>query len=138
MSFDRFEHDDHEPASVVRTLADLSLMLVLMFMMMVGQRATPATPLTADTRAAAKRPGGSNSDVNVALAGDGKFRLLPDGGEPLTAEALATKLHAPGMKPMIAIVLQFPSDTLASQLHAALLNLQAAFTNTTIQTVPEK
>ena len=36
MSFERFEHDDHEPAAVVRTLADMSLMLVLIFMMMVG------------------------------------------------------------------------------------------------------
>ncbi len=138
MSFERFEHDDHEPASVVRTLADVSLMLVLMFMMMVGQRTTPATSLTADTRASVKQVGDPNSDVNVALVGDGKFRLLPGGGEPLTAEALAAKLHAPGLKPNAIIVLEFPSNMLASQLHAALLNLQTVFTNTTIQTVPGK
>src|SRR5688572_18947556 len=120
MSFERFEHDDHEPASVVRTLADLSLMLVLMFMMMVGQRSTPGTPLAADTRAAVKQAGSSTSDVNVALVGDGKFRLLPDGNELLTANALATKLRVPGAKPTAAIVLQFPTNTFASQLHAAL------------------
>lgn len=138
MSFERFDHDDHEPAAVVRTLADLSLMLVLMFSMLIGSRSTPARLPAADAHAAVKQASGRSADVNITLVGDGKFRLLPASGEPLTAGALASKLLVPGAKPVGVLVLQFPPNTLASQLHAALLNLQTAFTNSTLQTVPEK
>lgn len=142
MSFERFEQDDHEPAAVVRTLADLSLMLVLMFSMLVGQRSTPATPPLADPNPARKQAGGRSVDVTIALVAEGKFRLLPNGGESLSAAALASKLRATEAKSMSVIALQFSPNTLASQLHAALLELQAAFansklTNTTIKTVPE-
>jgi hypothetical protein len=55
---------------------------------------------------------------------------------------LASKLCTAEAKPAPVVALQFSPNTLASQLHAALLELQAAFansklTNTTIKTVPE-
>lgn len=141
MRFD--DHSDEEPVSVVRVMADFSLCLTLIVLMLVGTRSpsAPAAEERSTSRAATPQPGTTKVEMAVALRENGKFLELPilnlaavpaDG---FTIVQQWVKSH--GAIPA-NVVVQFPPKVLAADLHRGLLNLQSAFgTNVvTIQTSP--
>jgi hypothetical protein len=137
----RFEEDDHEPVAVVRTLSDFALALTLVVLMLIGTRSAAENKSMADTHAATSRSGATNAELNLLLINGGKFNVLSEGREK--GEASAASLAGPWISAhpndSATIVLQFPSQTLATELHRALLDLQSAFgTNLgRIDTIPQ-
>ena len=135
-----FEEDEQEPVAVVRTLSDFALALTLVVLMLIGTRAVNGTKATADTHAATQQAGSSSPDLTVLLADDGNLTVRS--GSASTRETSAPVLAQEWIKAhpgnAATVVIEFPPKTLATDLHRALLDLQAAFgTNLSrIETVP--
>jgi hypothetical protein len=141
----RFEDDsDEQPATVARVMADFALALILILVMLVGTRSPSGaqTDPRAASRAATLQPDGKQADLNLALTGTGKFLRLSSAGsnaaEPIDGATLANQWMKTNAVPPVTVVIEFPTNTLASDLHRALLELQAAFgTNSvSLQTIP--
>jgi hypothetical protein len=125
----RFDEDDHEPVAVVRTLSDFALALTLVVLMLIGTRSAAENKRMADTHALTPRSGATNAELNLLLINGGKFKVLSEVREK--GEASAAGLAGPWISAhpndSATIVLQFPTRTLATELHRALLDLQSAF-----------
>ena len=141
----RFDDDnDEQPATVARVMADFALALVLILVMLVGTRSPSAAPTDARAaaRAATVQPEGKRADLNLALTGAGKFLRLPSSGrnadEPIDGAALASQWLKSNALAPDTVVVHFPTDALASDLHRALVELQGGFgTNSvSVQTIP--
>jgi len=141
----QFEDDtDEQPATVARVMADFALALILILVMLVGTRSPLAAP--ADPRAAARaailQPEGKRADLNLALTGTGKFLRLPSSGgnadEPIDGAALASQWMKSNALAPSTVVIHFPTNALASELHRAMVELQGGFgTNSvSLQTIP--
>jgi len=136
----RFEEEDAEPVAVVRTLADFALALTLIVLMLVGTRSAAESKQGAETRAARMQAGAPKAELTLRLVGE-QFAAMSSTGptSPASALALAQQWSHTHTNTPATIVLQFPSPTLATGLHRALLALQSAFgTNLArIDTVPQ-
>lgn len=137
----RFEEDDHEPVAVVRTLSDFALALTLVVLMLIGTRSAAENKSMANSHAATGRNGATRAELNLLLTNGGKFTVLSEGSKKGDAGAasLAGEWILAHPKTSATIVLQFSPQTLATDLHRALLDLQTAFgTNLTrIDTIPK-
>ena len=137
----RFEEDDHEPVAVVRTLSDFALALTLVVLMLIGTRSAAENKSMADTHAATGRRAATNAELNLLLINSGRFAVLSAGNEKgnVSAASLAQPWIAAHPNASATVVLQFPPQTLATDLHRALLDLQSAFgTNLArIETTPQ-
>jgi hypothetical protein len=135
-----FEEEDQEPVAVVRTLSDFALALTLVVLMLIGTRSAAEMKRAAETRAASGQGGKAAPELTLLLVSN-KFNLLSDRGEAgqLSAAEVAAPWVAAHSNSTATVVLQFPQQTLAKDLHAALLELQAAFgTNLArIETIPQ-
>ena len=141
----RFDDDnDEQPATVARVMADFALALILILVMLVGTRSPAAAPhdRPADSRAVLRQPQGKRADLDLVLTGAGKFLRLPSTGghsdQPIDAAALASQWMKSNALAPGTVVVQFPSNALASDLHRALLELQAGFATNSVrlQTIP--
>ena len=138
----RFEDEEDEPVSVVRTLADWSMNLTLVVLMLIGTR-SPTASSPADrssSRAASQLPGAKKTDLTVVLLEDATFLTLPSApdAKPMDGTALARHWQNTHSNAPASVVVQFPTKALAADLHRGLLSLQSAFgTNeVAIQTIP--
>ena len=136
----RFEEEEHEPVAVVRTLSDFALALTLVVLMLIGTRSAAGSKRTAESRAVAAQAGKTKAELSLVLVDRNKFTVQTDAageGEVSAGAAAERWIRAHPNAPATIVVL-FPQKTLATDLHGALLDLQAAFgTNLgRIDTVP--
>jgi hypothetical protein len=136
----RFEEEEHEPVAVVRTLSDFALALTLVVLMLIGTRSVAGGKRAAESRAVSAEAGKTNAEVSLVLVDRNKFTVQTDaaGEGGMSAVAVAERWIRVHPNAPATIVLQFQQKTLATDLHGALLDLQAAFgTNLgRIDTVP--
>jgi hypothetical protein len=125
----RFEEEDQEPVAVVRTLADFALALTLVVLMLIGTRSVAQNNHETQAHAGTLEPKGRNPSLNLLLISGGKFSLVPDGASsgPSSAATLGQRWSSGHPDSPATILLEFRPNTLASDLHRALLDLQAAF-----------
>lgn len=138
----RFDDDhDEQPATVARVMADFALALILILVMLVGTRSGAQADPRAASRAATRQPDGTKADLNLALTHTGKFMPSAAGNaaEPVDGATIARQWMSSNTQAPAIVVVEFPTNALASTLHQALLELQFAFgTNSlNLQTIPD-
>lgn len=135
----RFE-EEHEPVAVVRTLSDFALALTLVVLMLIGTHSVAGSKRAAESRAVAAQAGNTKAELTLVLVDRNKFTVQSNaaGEGEVSAVGAAERWSRVHPNAPATIVLQFPPKTLATDLHGALLDLQAAFgTNLgRIDTVP--
>jgi Na+-translocating ferredoxin:NAD+ oxidoreductase RnfG subunit len=136
------EEEEQEPVAVVRTLSDFALALTLVVLMLIGSRSVAGNRPAAKAQAAESQSGSQTVDLNLLLLDRARFKDLDEKRQRQQARTAGSLAQAwakarPGRA--AAVVVQFPRETLATDLHEGLLELQTAFgTNLArIETLPE-
>ena len=129
----RFEDDtDEQPATVARVMADFALALILILVMLVGTRShsTAQAEPRAASGAAAQQSDGKKAELSLELTETGKFLKLAVAevaAEPMDGAAIAHQWMKSNTQAPASVVVRFSTNALASDLHQALLELQAGF-----------